>query len=156
VRRLALVCALVALLAGCGGGSAPPEVTFAAGATSVVAKPTQYCDVKLQECQSDANAPVRLAVPAGTALKVTVPEEISSTPWQVVFTYRSANGSRTDGRSPVLTPDRHPDYTLQLPAATDALITAEVQQYGPPPQANAETGELEFPIRATWVLTTAG
>ena len=155
MRRVVLLCALAALLAGCGGGSAPPEVTFAAGATSVVAKPTQYCDVKLQDCQSDANAPVRLAVPAGTALKVTVPEEISSTPWQVVFTYRSANGSRTDGRSPVLTPDRHPDYTLQLPAATDALVTAEVQQYGPPPQPNTETGEIEFPIRATWVLNTS-
>ena len=155
MRRLVLLCALAALLAGCGSG-APPEVTFAAGATSVVAKPTQYCDVKLQDCQSDANAPVRLAVPAGTALKVTVPEEISSTPWQVVFSYRSANGSRTDGRSPVLTPDQHPDYTLQLPAATDALVTAEVQQSGPPPQANAETGEIEFPIRATWVLNSAG
>jgi hypothetical protein len=156
VRRVVLLCALAALLAGCGGSSAPPEVTFAAGATSVVAKPTQYCDVKLQDCQSDANAPVRLAVPAGTALKVSVPAEISSTPWQVVFTYRSANGSQTDGRSPVLTPDQHQDYTLQLPAATDALVTAEVQQYGPPPQANAATGELEFPIRATWVLNSAG
>jgi hypothetical protein len=156
VRRLVLLCALAGLVTGCGGGGAPPEVTFAAGAASVVAKPTQYCDVKLQDCRSDANAPVRLAVPAGTALKVTVPEEISSSPWQVVFTYRSANGGRTDGRSPVLTPDRHPDYTLQLPAVTDALVTAEVQQYGPPPQANAETGELEFPIRATWVLNTSG
>ena len=155
MRRVVLLCALAAVLAGCGGG-APPEVTFAAGTASVVAKPTQYCDVKLQDCRSDANAPVRLAVPAGTALKVTVPEEISSTPWQVVFTYRSANGSQTDGRSPVLTPDQHPDYTLELPAATDALVTAEVQQYGPPPQANAQTGELEFPIRATWVLTTPG
>jgi hypothetical protein len=156
VRRVVLLCALLALLSGCGGSATPPEVTFSAGAASVVAKPTQYCDLKLQDCQSDANAPVRLAVPAGTALKVSVPAEISSTPWQVVFTYRSANGSQTDGRSPVLTPDRHPDYTLQLPAATDALVTAEVQQYGPPPQANAATGELEFPIRATWVLNTAG
>ena len=155
MRRLVLLCATAALLAGCGSGG-PPEVTFAAGAASVVAKPTQYCDLKLQDCQSDANAPVRLAVPAGTPLRVSVPSEISSTPWQVVFTYRSANGSQTDGRSPVLTPDQHRDYTLQLPAPTDALVTAEVQQYGPPPQANAATGELEFPIRATWVLTTAG
>ena len=155
MRRLVLLCAVVALLSGCGGAT-PPEVTFSAGAASVVAKPTQYCDLKLQNCQSDANAPVRLAVPAGTALKVTVPDEISSTPWQVVFTYRSANGSQTDGRSPVLTPDQHPDYTLQLPAATDALVTAEVQQYGPPPQANAETGEIEFPIRASWVLNASG
>jgi len=72
VRRLVLLCASAALLAGCGSG-APPEVTFAAGAASVVAKPTQYCDLKLQDCQSDANAPVRLAVPAGTPLRVSVP-----------------------------------------------------------------------------------
>ena len=152
MRRLVLRCALVALLSGCGGSATPPEVTFSAGAASVVAKPTQYCDLKLQNCRSDADAPVRLAVPAGTTLKVTVPSEISSAPWQVVFTYRSANGNQTDGRSPVLTPEQHPDYTLQLPAATDALVTAQVQQYGPPPQANAETGEIEFPIRASWVL----
>ena len=151
MRRLVLLCALVALLSGCGGAT-PPEVTFSAGAASVAAKPTQYCDLRLEDCQSDANAPVRLVVPAGTALKVTVPDEISSTPWQVVFTYRSANGSQTDARSPVLAPNQHPNYTLQLPAATDALVTAQVQQYGAPPQANAETGEIEFPIRASWVL----
>lgn len=143
--------ALVAL-AGCGGSVATPQVTFAAGAATVVARPTQFCDLQLQNCQSDANAPVRLVVPAGTALKVTVPSEISSTPWQVVFTYRSANGSQTDGRSPVLAPGQHPDYTLQLPATTDTLVTAQVQEYGPPPQANAETGEIEFPIRASWIL----
>ena len=44
-------------------------------------------------------------------------------------------------------------YTLQLPGPTDRLLGAQVQQYGPPPQANPETGELEFPIRASWVLT---
>ena len=147
---------MLALLAGCGGSPALPEVTFAAGAASVVAKPTQYCDLHLQNCQSDANAPVRLTVPAGTALKVTVPTEISTTPWQVVFTYRSTNGSQTDGRSPVLAPGQHPDYPLQLPTPTDALLTAQVQQYGPPPQANAENGEIEFPIRASWILNATG
>ncbi|MBV9920057.1 MAG: DUF2771 family protein [Pseudonocardia sp.] len=156
MRHLAVSCAALVLLAGCGGSDAPPEVTFSAGAASVVAKPTQFCDLHLQNCQSDANAPVRLAVPAGTSLKVAVPSEISSAPWQVVFTYRSTNGSQTDGRSPVLAPNRHPDYTLQLPTATDALVTAQVQQYGPPPQANANTGEIEFPIRASWVLNAAG
>lgn len=155
MRRIVVLCAPLALLAACGGSDAPPEVTFTAGAASIVAKPTQFCDLHLQNCQSDANAPVRLAVPSGTALKVTVPSEISAAPWQVVFTYRSANGSQTDGRSPVLAPEQHPDYTLQLPAATDALVTAQVQQYGPPPQANAETGEIEFPIRASWVLNAA-
>jgi hypothetical protein len=45
-------------------------------------------------------------------------------------------------------------YALDLPTRTDRLLGAQVQQYGPPPQADPETGELEFPIRASWVLTT--
>ena len=35
------------------------------------------------------------------------------------------------------------------------LITAQVQQYGPPPVVNPETGEVEFPIRSSWVLLTS-
>jgi hypothetical protein len=45
-------------------------------------------------------------------------------------------------------------YVLQL--APDArLLLAEVQQFGPAPEVDPETGELEFPIRASWVLTPA-
>jgi hypothetical protein len=147
------VAALV--LAGCGS-SAPPGVTFAAGQESAVAQPTQYCDIKLTECKGDPGAPVRLAVPVGTALKVTVPQEIAETPWQVVFTYRDPSGTQTDGRSPVFAPNSQKDYTLELPAPNDRLVAAQVQQYGPPPQADPATGEIEFPIRASWVLNTTG
>lgn len=139
------------LLAGCAG-SPSPQVTFRAGTASVMARPTQFCDLQLQNCRSDGSAFVQLVVPTGMALAVAVPQEVASAPWQVVFTYRSADGTRTDGRSPVLAPDRHPDYTLVLPAATDRLITAQVQQYGPAPQTDTTTGEVEFPIRASWVL----
>lgn len=143
--------AVPAVLAACGGSDGPPEVTFSAAGASVVARPTQYCDLQLKNCQSDAKAPVRLRVPAGTALRVAVASEVSAAPWQVAFTFRSADGTTTDGRSPVQTPAQHPDYTLQLPAPTDVLVTAQVQQYGPAPQAD-ENGEIEFPIRASWVL----
>lgn len=146
------VLAAALLAAGCGG-SPPPDVTFAAGATSIVAKPTQYCDIDLTNCNSDATAPVELAVPVGTPLQISVPEQISSTPWQVVFSYRDGKGAQTDGRSPVFNVNMQKTYSLQLPGATDRLLAAQVQQYGPPPQANPETGELEFPIRASWVLT---
>lgn len=148
----ALAAAPAALAAGCGN-DAPPEVTFAAGPTAVVARPTQYCDLQFTDCRNDAAAPVELPVPAGTALQVSVPDEISGTPWQVVFTYRDATGP-ADGRSPVFGVDERSDYSLELPAPSDRLLSAQVQQYGPPPQANAETGEVEFPIRASWVLTT--
>lgn len=151
--RLLPVLGAVAVVAGCAAGP-PPQVTFRAGSASVTARPTQFCDLELQNCQGDTNAPVQLVVPIGTSLAVMVPQEVSSAPWQVVFSYRSADGTETDGRSPVLAPDQHPDYTLVLPTATDRLLTAQVQQYGPAPRANAQTGGLDFLIRASWVLTT--
>lgn len=154
LRRLLPVAATVLLLAGCGGDT-PPQVTFAAGQASVVARPTQYCDIALTDCTGDATAPVELAVPAGTPLQITVPDEIAQTPWQVVFSYRDANGTQADERSPVFAPSERSTWTLELAAPTDRLLTAQVQQYGPPPQINPDTGEVEFPIRASWVLNTS-
>jgi Protein of unknown function (DUF2771) len=152
-RRLIPILAVAWLVAGCGGADGTPQVTFGAGTATVTAGPTQYCNLEFTDCRNDAGAPVVLAVPAGVPLQVRVPEEISETPWQVAFTYRDATGAQADGRSPVFGPGQRTEYPLKLPGPTDRLLTAQVQQYGPPPQANAETGEIEFPIRATWVLT---
>ena len=151
LRRLAPAALTVVLLAGCGAG-APPEVTFAAGPGTVLARPTQYCDDDFTSCTNDASAPVALAVPPGTPLVVTVPDAISDTPWQVVFTYRDAAGEQVDERTTVFTPQQQESFSLELPA--DArLLTAQVQQYGPPPQIEQATGEVVFPIRSSWVLT---
>jgi hypothetical protein len=153
-RLLPAVAATVLLLAGCGVDQ-PPQVTFAAGETSVVAKPTQYCDIALTDCKGDPTAPVELVVPPGTAVEITVPDEIAQSPWQVVYSYRDGAGTQTDERSPVFAPAERSLWTLQLAAPTDRLLTAQVQQYGPPPQINPDTGEVEFPIRASWVLNTS-
>ncbi len=163
-RRLLAVPVAALLLAGCAATEPPPppQVTFTAGTASIVARPAQYCDVELTQCLTDVAAPVQLGVPPGTLLQVTVPPEIAQTPWQVVFSYTDATGAQIDERSPVFSPDGRraevaPDqvslyWSVQLPAPTDRLLTTEVQQYGPPPQPNPRTGELEFPIRASWVL----
>jgi hypothetical protein len=152
VRRLALLIPLVMIIAACGGGDQPPTVTFAAGSATITAKPAQYCDVKATSCTNDADAPVQLAVPPGTPLKVTVPEAISSTPWQVVFSYRDATGAQQDERTSVFAPNARTDTTIALdPGAR--LITAQVQQFGPAPQASADGG-VDFPIRGAWVLNT--
>ncbi|HWM56584.1 MAG TPA: DUF2771 family protein [Pseudonocardia sp.] len=156
MTRPTAVVLLALLLAGCGGESGePPRVTFGAGSQSVVAGPTQYCNLEFTDCRNDAAAPVELPVPPGTALQVQVPEDIAETPWQVVFTYRDAAGAQADGRSAVFAAGERSEYPLQLPTAADRLLTAQVQQYGPPPEANPETGEIEFPIRASWVLRTS-
>ncbi len=153
-RRLTL--AAVALLAAGCGNDAPPQVTFTAADASVTAKPAQYCDLKLTECADDAAAAVALAVPAGTPLRVAVPDGVAEAPWHVVFSYRNEGGEQVDARSPLFPADQQHEYTLTLPAPTDRLVTAQVQQFGPAPQMNEGTGELEFPVRGSWVLTAAG
>ena len=152
LRRLAVVAAVL-LAAGCG--SPPPQVTFTVGGTHVLAKPAQYCDVKLADCSGDSAATVQLAVPAGTPLQVAVPDGVAAAPWHVVFSYRDGTGQEVDARSPVLAAKQH-DYTLTLPQPTDRLVTAQVQQFGPAPRINEQSGEVEFPVRGSWVLNTAG
>jgi Protein of unknown function (DUF2771) len=155
VRRSLVLAAVALLAAGCGSDT-PPEVTFTAGSASVTARPTQYCDLKLTDCAADEAAPVRLAVPAGTALQVEVPDGIAEAPWHVVFSYRNEGGEQIDGRSPLFPADQQQEYTLTLPTTTDRLVAAQVQQFGPAPQINEGTGEIEFPVRGSWVLTATG
>ena len=151
VRHL-LVAAALLLAAGCSAD--PPQVTFTAAGTSVTARPAQYCDLKLTDCTDDGAAAVQLTVPAGTPLQVAVPDEVAQAPWHVVFSYRDGTGQQVDARSPVLTTKQH-DFTLTLPEPADRLITAQVQQFGPAPQINQQSGEVEFPVRGSWVLNTA-
>jgi hypothetical protein len=151
-RLLPLPVAALLLAAGCS--SAPPQVTFAAGAATAVAQPTQYCDLRLEDCSADPAAPAELPVPAGTPLQVTVPEEVSSAPWHVVFRYTDAAGTEVDRRSPLFAAGEQTDYTLELPEPTDRLVEAQVQQFGPAPAIDEATGTLEFPTRASWVLRT--
>jgi hypothetical protein len=153
VARRLLLAPVLLLAAGCG--TDPPQVTFSAAGTTVTARAAQYCDLKLTDCSADATAPVQLAVPPGTPLQVAVPDDVSQAPWHVVFSYRDAGGQHIDARSPVLTNKQH-DYTLTLPEPADRLITAQVQQFGPAPQINEQTGEVEFPVRGSWVLNTPG
>jgi hypothetical protein len=152
VRRFlaVAVCTLVAPLAGCGSAD-PPEVTFTVAEIVATAKPAQYCDERVTECAQDPAAVVRLRVPAGTPVRFEVPEQVASTPWHVVFSYRTSSGEQVDGRTELFRPGQRRDYTLVLPDPADALSTAQVQQFGTRPTAD-EQGAVSFPIRASWVL----
>jgi hypothetical protein len=142
-RLLPVAVAAFLLVAGCGA-DAPPQVTFAAGQATVAAGPTQFCTAAFDDCRNDPAAPVELAVPAGTAVRISVPDEVATTPWAVVFSYRTAAGEPVDGRSPLIAADQRSEYTLD-----------QVQQFTAPPQANPETGEIDFPASSTWVLTAS-
>jgi hypothetical protein len=135
-RTAALLAALATALLATACSSAPPEVTFAAGGASVVAGPTQYCEIDLSECD-DPGTPAQLAVPAGSPLQITVPEEIGETPWHVVFSYRDDAGQQVDERSRLFPPGSSTAYTLQLPTPTAQLLEAQVQQFGPSPAVDS-------------------
>jgi hypothetical protein len=153
VRRLLPLVAAALLVGGCG--SAPPEVVFTAGGASATAAPAQFCaDDDLARCAGDPAAPVSLPVPPGTAVEVAVPDEVAGAPWQIVYSYRDAAGAVVDERTAVFPPDARRSYTLQLPDPGARLLQAQVQRYGPPPQIDPATGEVQFPTGASWVLTT--
>jgi hypothetical protein len=126
-----LVAALVttAALAGCGQQAAP-KVTFSVDGRSAQTAPIRYCNV-----------------PAGRPVQISVPEQVTETPWQVVFRYHR-DGEPVGGRSEVFTPGARQEYTLQVPEA-GTLETLEVQQFGAPELVD---GEPKFRIRAVWVL----
>jgi hypothetical protein len=143
-----LVAALVttAALAGCGQQAAP-KVTFSVDGRSAQTAPIRYCNVELTECEADDSAVAVLAVPAGRPVQISVPEQVTETPWQVVFRYHR-DGEPVGGRSEVFTPGARQEYTLQVPEA-GTLETLEVQQFGAPELVD---GEPKFRIRAVWVL----
>nr|WP_228046250.1 DUF2771 family protein [Saccharopolyspora sp. HNM0983] len=138
-------------LAGC---SAPhePQVTFYAHGDSVRLDPAQYCDATGQDCAEPPEDPVgELRVPPGEPVQISVPAEVSDTPWQVVFLYRTAEGEQLDSRSAVFAPgDRHA-YTLHLPPDAEQLDHVEVQQFGAVLTPGVEGG-VDFGISGSWLL----
>jgi hypothetical protein len=152
VLLVVVVVVVVLVVRATAGPSSPGDVTFGAGGTTATTGASQFCDVQVTECGDDAGAQAVLRVPPNTPLVVTVPAEVASTPWQVAFAFRDANGVVEQGRSPVLFGQTaSPTFTLVLPTAAAQLQSAEVQQYG----ARISQGRngLEFATRATWVLS---
>lgn len=151
VVAVVAVVAVMALGAGCSDAEPGlPEVTFTADGATVMAMPTQYCDVDVQECDAYPQAAVAMAVPGDAELAVSVPEAVSEAPWQVVFRYRDAGGKAVQGRSTVLAGGQ-PDYVLRLDKPGAQLETVEVQQFGAA-MVPREDG-VDFATRATWVLS---
>lgn len=150
VRVLAGCVLAGTVLTGCGQDP-PPEVTFTVGDRSAQTGPIRHCDVELTECEENDSAVAVLPVPVGQPVRISVPDSIAQTPWQVVFRYHKG-AEQTGGRSEVFGPGTRSDFTLQVPGS-GALESLEVQQYGAPDLAGKERS---FPIRAVWVLAAEG
>ena len=157
-KLLFLVVPLV--LVGCSSAPEPPppppEVDFLVAGKQTAAKPFLYCDVQVENCKRDNTAMLKLPVPPGTPVRVTVPKDVADTPWSVVIQYVTAAGEQ---RAPVtvatFAPGKETSYEALPPGAGDQLQTVEVKQAGGV-LVEGETGP-EAVTRAAWSLqvTTA-
>ena len=150
---MVVVSAVVGVLVSGCGHAGPPQVTFFANGTAVATGPSEYCDTEVEHCVADPKAGVTLQVRPGQPVQISVPSEVGSAVWQVVFKYRNRAGAEIDDRSRVFPANDRLAYTLVLPEAGDQLTTAEVQRFSTVVTQQAD-GELGFPISASWVLST--
>jgi hypothetical protein len=152
VAIVVVVAAVVVVLVLTSGPDSPGAVTFAADGQSRSAQPTVYCDLRVTDCQSEPTAVVTLPLPPGTALDVTVPDAVRTTPWQVAFAYADETGVQQSGRSQVFAPGAEARFRLALPDPRWRLQRVEVQQFGASETVTAQ-GSL-FSTRSTWVLVS--
>lgn len=157
MRKLLVLVVLV--LAGCSSAPEeeppPPNVDFLIAGEKTVAKPFLYCDVKVENCKRDNAAMLKLPVPPGTPVRVTVPKEVSDTPWSVVIQYTTAAGEQ---KNPVtvatFAPGKETSFEALPPGAGDQLQTVEVKQAGGV-LVQGDAGP-EAVTRAAWSLRVLG
>lgn len=153
LKSLPAVAALLAL-AGCATPG-QPQVTFYSHGDSVRVAPVRYCDPSGRECSDPKPANTgKLGVPPDAPLQISVPEELSSAAWQVIFRYRTDDGRQEEGRSTVFGPqDQRHAYTLRLPPQAAQLERVEVQRYSGDVSISPE-GDILFGIGGSWALNT--
>jgi Protein of unknown function (DUF2771) len=158
VRKLLVVVLLV--LAACSSNEPPPavpqpRVDFTVADKKVTAKPFLYCDIKVEDCRRDNAAMIKMPVPPDTPVLVTVPREVSDTPWSVVIQYTTVTGEQ---KAPVTVatfgPGKETSFEALPPDAGAQLQTVEVKQAGGV-LAEGETGP-EAVTRAAWSLQVTG
>lgn len=157
MRKLLVLVVLV--LAGCTSAPEetppPPTIDFLIAGKKTTAKPFLFCDVKVEDCKRDNTAMLKLPVPPGTPVKVTVPKDVADTPWSVVIQYRTAKGEQ---KAPVtvatFAPGKETSYEALPPGDGDQLQTLEVKQAGGV-LVEGETGP-EPVTRTAWSLQVTG
>ena len=97
----------------------------------ITVKPTEWCDVLMQNCTADQDQALRgqhAPLPIGQSAMLSVSENISDHPWLLYLLYADRNGV-------IINPDPTPEYktsgsafTLELPSRPDrVLVNIEVQ-----------------------------
>lgn len=159
MRRLvvALLAAGAVTLAGCSAPSVP-QLTFYADGESTTAEPLSYCDAMLTSCETGGKA-ATLRVRAGKPVQVSLPSEVSETPWALNVQFLGADGKPRPVRQQVFTDGTQHAYTVEPDSPGDQLLVVEVQQlgaaYAADKQGNPivdENGQPQLVVRGVWSL----
>lgn len=157
-RFLGLVAAGALALTGCSATVGPPEVTFYGDGHTVNTGPAEYCDVLVRNCDKHPDRIVSLKVRKGMPVQISVPSEISKTPWLVNVQYADAQG-KLQLKQQYFTPGSQLAYTAAPDNVDDQLVVVEVQQIGAAYAADQngtpivdENGNPQLVARAYWSL----
>jgi hypothetical protein len=157
--RIAVLLAAGALvLAGCSTSAAPPEVTFYGDGHTVNADPVIHCDALVRKCDKYPNATATLKVRPGRPVQISVPSDVSDTPWLVNVQYSDPKGN-LQVKQQFFPPKSKLAYTASAADPADQLVVVEVQQLGAAYAADQagnpvldENGNPQLVARAYWSL----
>jgi hypothetical protein len=154
---VALVAAGAAVTTGCSAPQ-PPEVTFYTDGDSVTARPLSYCDALLTECDTDGD-PVTLKSRPGQPVQISLPSEISETPWLVIVQSAAPDGTLLPMRQEVFTDGTRHAHTVIPETPEHQTLVVEVQQLGAAYAVDEqdtpildERGEPQLVVRGVWSL----
>lgn len=120
---LAGAAVLVATLSACAA-QGPPEITFYADRTTVVAGPQVLCSLDFQSCTQGGAA--QLDVPPGDILQVSLPSEIFDAPWRMLTAYIDVAGQQ-QVRDDYYRPGERLAVTVALDDPASVLQFVEIQ-----------------------------
>ncbi|HJQ46612.1 MAG TPA: DUF2771 family protein [Amycolatopsis sp.] len=157
--RIAVLLAGGALaLTGCSASVGPPEITFYGDGHTVNAEPVVHCDALVRTCDKYPDATASLKVRAGRPVQISVPSDVSKTPWLVNVQYADASG-QLKLKQQYFSPNSRLAFTATPGAPADQLVVVEVQQLGAAFAADQsgkpildENGNPQLVARSLWSL----
>ncbi|MFE1596249.1 DUF2771 domain-containing protein [Nocardia sp. NPDC058705] len=152
---LLAVVAVTAVWVGVAASKAPahsPQLTAYAHGKAITVDPFMYCTVRMEECRYGETAP--LEVPAGAPVQLSLPDEVSQSPWLIQLIYQRPSGEQLDR---VLSFADYPHGARALtieskPEPDLRLIGIEVQL--PILTRDIATGQESYIPHAAWSIVT--
>ncbi|WP_116048770.1 DUF2771 family protein [Amycolatopsis palatopharyngis] len=149
LRLAALLPCAALVLAGCSASGSEPQVTFYTDGEAAETEPFKYCNVQVSECE-EIGAVAELASRPGRPVQISVPSEVSETPWVARIEYLTGDGELREKAEFFSSGTQHA-YTATGEGPGYQILVVEVQQPGAAYVVD-EAGNPELLMRAVWSL----